>query len=225
MDERRREELDRPHVDVSGIAQALGINDATAAKILAELLIIDGRYWQGAYGETLFDHLFASYHAVAQAISLDRCSEHIFQDVIPGIINEYRLEHRWRPHIAFETFKRIMHGPIAEWTGKWRLQQTNDARAAADPPKRRGKPGPPRDTETARKVAEIVRPFGNWRKQLEDVCDALDDAKIKRPKPWLKKGHRYWCTCLASSDGKPLVIKAIQHHLDNAAGQTDKTLG
>jgi hypothetical protein len=80
------------------------------------------------------------------------------------------------------------------------------------------KRGPQIDFETAHKVDAIIArlaPDGNWRENLEDICEALDEADVRRPKPWKDKGYRRWSSCLA---GEPeLVIKAIGHHLANAS--------
>jgi hypothetical protein len=81
----------------------------------------------------------------------------------------------------------------------------------------RGTRGPKRDFATALKVDEVVRrlaPDGNWRAQLENVCDGLDEAQVRCPKPWKKKGHGTWYDCM--TDARPLVIKAIEHHLERA---------
>jgi hypothetical protein len=80
-----------------------------------------------------------------------------------------------------------------------------------------GKRGPKRDFETAMKVDEVttrLAPEGNWRVHLDTVCEGLDEAQIRRPKPWKAKGHRTWYDCLISE--RPLVIKAIEHHLERA---------
>ena len=77
--------------------------------------------------------------------------------------------------------------------------------------------GPKRDYETALKVAEVVTrlaPDGNWRAQLEDICEGLDDDGIRRPKRWKLKGHRTWSGCVIAE--RELVVKAIEHHRKRA---------
>jgi hypothetical protein len=76
-----------------------------------------------------------------------------------------------------------------------------------------GKRGPRPDFETAMKVDEVVTrlaPDGNWRAQLDAVCEALDEDRVRCPKPWKVKGHRTWYDCMIAE--RPLVIKAIGHH-------------
>jgi hypothetical protein len=88
----------------------------------------------------------------------------------------------------------------------------------------RRKRGPTRDFETALKVDEVITrlaPDGNWRASLEDICDGLDEAQVRRPKPWSKKGHSTWYDCMISE--RPLVIRAIEHHLKLAQQHKDET--
>jgi hypothetical protein len=80
-----------------------------------------------------------------------------------------------------------------------------------------GRHGPKRDFETAMKVDEVVTrlaPDGNWRAQLDAVCEALDEDRVRRPKPWSKRGHTTWYDCMIAE--RPLVIKAIEHHRKRA---------
>jgi hypothetical protein len=79
------------------------------------------------------------------------------------------------------------------------------------------KRGPQRDYETALQVAELVArhpPDGNWRARVEEICEELDEAEVRRPKPWKAKGYPTWYDCFIGERG--LVIKAIEHHLDLA---------
>jgi hypothetical protein len=82
---------------------------------------------------------------------------------------------------------------------------------------KRGTRGPKRDFSTALKVDDVVRRLatdGNWREQLENICDSLDEAKVRCPKPWKKKGYGTWYDGMTFA--RPLVIKAIEHHRDRA---------
>jgi hypothetical protein len=83
--------------------------------------------------------------------------------------------------------------------------------------RKRGTRGPKRDFLTALKVDEVVRrlaPDRNWRAQLENICDGLDEGEVRLPKPWKKKGYGTWYDCMTLA--RPLVIKAIEHHLERA---------
>ena len=78
------------------------------------------------------------------------------------------------------------------------------------------KRGPKPDCEAASRVAEIVErvaPDGDWRSKLDEVCDALDEAKIPVPKRWRTKSPpwRMWCDGILE---RPVVIKAIQRRCD-----------
>ena len=91
------------------------------------------------------------------------------------------------------------------------------------PDTRKYNTGPVRDTETANRVAEIVQRLSRespWGKNLDAICDALDEEKVPCPKTWNKKGYSNWFDCLLSDRGR--VKKAIGHHLLNARGGIPK---
>jgi hypothetical protein len=98
--------------------------------------------------------------------------------------------------------------------------------AAVQKPDSKGrKRGPRPNYETAIKVAEVVRGIagdGGWPAKLDEICDALDEAKIPRPKTWKKRGHQDWDDALSGE--RSLVVKAITHHLKLNEVQR-KTLG
>jgi hypothetical protein len=81
----------------------------------------------------------------------------------------------------------------------------------------RGKRGPKPSYENALRVAEVVaRVAGNskWFSRLDEICLELDEQAIPRPKTWKKRGHVDWFDALSE---RPLVVKAIAHHLKLAA--------
>jgi hypothetical protein len=78
----------------------------------------------------------------------------------------------------------------------------------------RTKPGPKRDVETARRVAEIVAGLASNRPtELADTCEALDAQKVPTPRTWRKAGIGCWSD--AADDYPDRAKKAIQHHLKN----------
>jgi len=84
----------------------------------------------------------------------------------------------------------------------------------ATAPKKRG---PKRDYETALQVAKVIGEAaddGNWRARLDEICDALDEAEVRRPKPWKDKDYLTWSDCCVGE--RALVIKAIEHHMELA---------
>jgi hypothetical protein len=102
--------------------------------------------------------------------------------------------------------------------GKRNLATTADAAllAAAAVTERRRRGAKP-DFATALEVDGVitrVAPDGKWQAQLDDICDQLDEADIRRPKPWRAKGYKTWCDCLIFE--RHLVINAISHHLKRA---------
>jgi hypothetical protein len=58
--------------------------------------------------------------------------------------------------------------------------------------------------------------FGRSRDELglDAVCEDLDEAQVRRPKRWKGKGYKTWYDCMIAE--RPLVIKAIEHHLKRA---------
>jgi hypothetical protein len=80
----------------------------------------------------------------------------------------------------------------------------------------RTKPGPKRDVETARQVAEILARVAssNWPDNLVDICEALDEQEVPMPRPWHMKGLRSWWDAAANHPDR--AKKAIQHHLKNS---------
>jgi len=87
------------------------------------------------------------------------------------------------------------------------------------------KRGPQPNYELAAQVAEVVRGVVGdqlWLPRLDEICEALDDRKIPRPKTWKGRGYTNWCSAAVSE--RSLVIKAITHHLD-LDRVNSKTLG
>jgi hypothetical protein len=80
-------------------------------------------------------------------------------------------------------------------------------------------PGPNRDIDTAKRVFEIVETITGdsrrWRGKLDDICDALDSAKVPCPSTWMpKQGINTWCRAAISQPA--LAIRAIEARLNNA---------
>jgi hypothetical protein len=103
--------------------------------------------------------------------------------------------------------------------------RTTDVQVVAEHPKteptggKRVKPGPKAQTENARQVAEIVARIADgqrWQDKLDEICEALDEAKLPRPKPWRKKSINSWSDATDAADNRGLAKKAIGHHLKNA---------
>jgi hypothetical protein len=73
------------------------------------------------------------------------------------------------------------------------------------------KRGPKPDHETARRIAEIVAPYGDWRLKLDDVCESLDQAQIPFPRRWRKdKSCRGWKDYTERAN----AVKAIEYRLE-----------
>jgi len=88
------------------------------------------------------------------------------------------------------------------------------------------KHGPKPDYELALKIARIVAAEaddGKWRAHVEDICVALDEAKIPCPKTW-KARHEFgsWYASVATDDAtaRQMAIKAIQYRLNRAKERT-----
>jgi hypothetical protein len=81
----------------------------------------------------------------------------------------------------------------------------------------KGRPGPKRDLDTARRVLEIVNTVaggGDWKTKLYAVCDALDEAEIPCPKTWCKRDPPIlkWADATKSTE-RDLAKKATAHWL------------
>ncbi len=95
--------------------------------------------------------------------------------------------------------------------------KTDTPRPATLPESKDRKRGPKPDYETAARVAEIVAkvaPDGDWRRKLDDVVEALDEASIPCPKKWRTRDRT--CQGWVDYDEKPHAIKAIEYRLDLA---------
>jgi hypothetical protein len=90
---------------------------------------------------------------------------------------------------------------------------------------REQKRGPKPNYGIAELVAELVHRVagdGSWLAKLDEICDALEEAKVPHPKTWEKRGHKDWYDALVTE--RSLVVKAITHHLKLNEAQR-KTLG
>jgi hypothetical protein len=77
--------------------------------------------------------------------------------------------------------------------------------------------GPTRDYKTASQVAEVVSrvaPDGDWRSKLDEICEALDENKVRPPK-WRDRACKGWSGCLE----RALVVKAVEYRLKVARDQ------
>lgn len=120
---------------------------------------------------------------------------------------------RYTGSIEHSTYRAFRASP--EW------QKYQDLLLAVAPDKAgpagpRTKPGPKRDVETARQVAEIVARVASSNRpdNLVDICDALDEQKVPLPRTWHREGLRSWWDAVANHPDR--AKKAIQHHLKNS---------
>jgi hypothetical protein len=84
-------------------------------------------------------------------------------------------------------------------------------------PKPERRRGPTPDYKTAVRVAVLIGRIAidaPWWSKLDDICLALDDEGVPRPKTWRKRGYGDWFDCLSGE--RNLVVKAINHHLSLA---------
>jgi hypothetical protein len=91
--------------------------------------------------------------------------------------------------------------------------QTGVTEPNLDESTRKGrKRGPKPDRESPTRVAEIVArvaPRGDWRSKVDDICEALDEAKVPFPTRWRKRPCNAW----ADYDDRANAIKAIEYRL------------
>ena len=51
-----------------------------------------------------------------------------------------------------------------------------------------------------------------WGSKLDDICDALDEAEVRCPKTWAKRGIKDWAD--AGCTERTLAAKNIKYYLD-----------
>ena len=79
----------------------------------------------------------------------------------------------------------------------------------------RRKPGPKPNLEVGRQLAAIVKAHADWKADLDDVCEELDQAGVTAPKRRDGRRYRGWLDALdiGDSSARDRVIKAIEYHL------------
>ena len=91
---------------------------------------------------------------------------------------------------------------------------------AASAPRKRG---PKPDHDTALRVFEIVArvaPDGDWRSNLCEICEALDEGHVPVPSTWRRnRDCRSWSVCLE----RDVVVKAIEYRLRLASQRKKRT--
>jgi hypothetical protein len=104
------------------------LSEAKAARIKADLLIIEGLRLQGAYrrpdGFTSDLHLHAAYQVIAEEVIDANTPDEVVDSMIPRVVMEYARRRNWRWHLHdLDAAKRCLRGPITEWMGrKLRMQ-------------------------------------------------------------------------------------------------------
>jgi hypothetical protein len=86
---------------------------------------------------------------------------------------------------------------------------------APSPSAPRRKPGPKPNLEVGRQLAAIVKAHADWKADLDDVCEELDEAGVTAPKRRDGRRYRGWLDALdiGDSSARDRVIKAIEYHL------------
>jgi hypothetical protein len=88
-----------------------------------------------------------------------------------------------------------------------------DTAPSQSEPRRR--PGPKPNLEVGRQLAAIVQAHTDWKADLDDVCEELDEAGVTAPKRRDGRRYRGWLDALdiGDSSARDRVIKAIEYHL------------
>ena len=85
------------------------------------------------------------------------------------------------------------------------------------------KRGPKTQYDIAARVAEVVKrlaPDGDWRPKLDQICEALDVAKVPSPKVW---HPRYAAKTWADYPEKSTAVKVIEDRLTLAKQKLKRT--
>ena len=161
--------MDDPISELRDLGLTIEIDQMTASRIWAELLIVHGRLLQNHYHKNrhpnsvghVKEHFYEAYHAIAKGIVKGDTPDEVLERMIPEMVNAFKIKHNWLPKIAIDLLTRWLHGPISEWKGK-RLKKALSRSAnrpgetTARAPRKKREPNPQvlKDRETvSRKMA------------------------------------------------------------------------
>ncbi len=127
--------MDDPVTELRELGLTIEIGHAAATRIVAQLLIVDGRLRQGAYAPSdpsshTTGHFHAAYHAIAAEVVHAATPLDVLENMIPMMVHALRAKQKWVPDIPIEVLTRWLQGPINEWKGR-RLKKA--VRASAIP--------------------------------------------------------------------------------------------
>jgi DNA-binding Xre family transcriptional regulator len=136
------DEQSRALSELRKLGLTIEIDEATAARIWGELLIIAGRVRQGYYTDP-GDHWFVqngkndldAYRVIAKEIVNFQTPNDVLEDVIPRAVHAFHSQQDWFPTpIGVERFKgAFLSGPIQEWKGKRFLMSSEKPSQNASP--------------------------------------------------------------------------------------------
>jgi hypothetical protein len=190
-------------------------------------MIIDGRFWQGAYRSesvALLDaHYYAAYHAIATEIVDAQTPDEVLEDLIPTTICMFQKKVQWQGWESAEFMKKVLHGPIEEWKGK-RLLMAADILEIPQSP--RIEPPPLLPVSPPGPAGQSSLKHCTRRSEVDaflEKCNRISRTRIRRRHLWLSLGHttprqfEYWQACneeKATADFGPTLRKEPQHFLD-----------
>lgn len=126
---------------VQELGLTITVDEFVAARIKAQLMIVEGRFFRGVYHRnrdpmsgTPREPYHDAYDAIAQEIVTPFTPDNVLTDDIPRMVHTLHLKGRWMPRLTLEIMTRWLEGSVTEWKGKRTLMSlagTNDTPKAA----------------------------------------------------------------------------------------------
>lgn len=122
-----------PLLTLQKLGLTISIGEATAERIWANLLILDGLFRQGEFGEYSArqrsqEYLRRAYHAIAEPLVDAETADVVVERIIPAMATAFlkRIGERFIPedlHDSGIPYEIVLDGPIKEWKGKLILKR------------------------------------------------------------------------------------------------------
>ncbi len=93
----------------------IAIREDHAREIWGQLLIVQGRSGQGAYG--MYGHLHEAYGAIAGGLAVYGLSDELLESVIPDMVVAFHLAHWGVLLVPLEACRFALSASITEWKG------------------------------------------------------------------------------------------------------------
>ena len=108
----------------------IDLEERVAVRIIAGLMIIDGRLFQGIYrrseGPNSWQPIYDAYHVIAGEVVDANTPDEVIEHMIPQVVFGFSHRNQWRvAKHELEGVKACLQGPIMEWKGKKLLMRAD----------------------------------------------------------------------------------------------------